>query len=306
MDAAVTSEGTSTQATLRTIVAATDFSANAGVALAWAERLARQHHATLVLVHAFQAEPIVLPELGGLLRAHHDEIRARMLAQLEREAEKARSGGVRVDSELADGTASEVVIAAAQRREADLVVVGTRGHNSWGRLLLGSTAARLVRQARCPVLTIHETDGPPRMFRTVLVPTDLSKDAALATDAAARVVGGIGGDRRVVLLHAYDVPYQATCLPAPVLMDAISAVDATVKRAIEKLASKLRDTGINVDAVPCTGYPPQIVLQQAASIGADLIAMATHGRSGMDRLFLGSTAEVVLGSATCPVLTVRN
>ena len=117
---------------------------------------------------------------------------------------------------------------------------------------------------------------------------------------------GSGGDRRVVLLHAYDVPYQATCLPAPVLMDAISAVDATVKRAIEKLASKLRDTGINVDALPCTGYPPQMVLRQAASSGVDLIAMATHGRSGMDRLILGSTAEEVLGSATCPVLTVRD
>ena len=307
MDAAATSEAMSTQATLRTIVAATDFSANAGVALTWAEQLARQHHATLVLVHAFQAEPIALPELGGLLRAHHDEIRARMLAQLEREAERARTGGVRVDCELAAGAASEVVIAAAQRREADLVVVGTRGHNSWGRLLLGSTAARLVRHARCPVLTIHETDGPPRMFRTVLVPTDLSKDAALATDAAARVLGRIGAaDRHIVLLHAYNVPYQATYLPAPILMDAISAVDVTVKRAIEKLASKLRDTGINVDAVTCTGYPPQMVLQQAASISADLIAMATHGRSGMDRLFLGSTAEEVLGSATCPVLTVRN
>ena len=57
----------STSAILRAIVAATDFSQNAGVALAWAEQLARRHRATLVLVHAFQPELIALPELGHLV-----------------------------------------------------------------------------------------------------------------------------------------------------------------------------------------------------------------------------------------------
>ncbi len=292
--------------TLRTIVAATDFSENAEIAFAWAEQLARQHRATLVLVHASGFEPVAAPEYVPLPEQHYDRVRASAKMQLEREAEKAQKGGVTVDCELGYGLASEVVIAAAQRYDADVIVAGTRGHTGWKRLFLGSTAARLVQQAHCPVLTVHQSDaGAPRPIRTVLVATDFSEDAGLATEAATRILGATGADRRIVLLHAYRVPFEASYLPGPILADAISATDLEVKRTIERLAAKLRDTGINVDTVICEGYPPDKIVEQAQSIRADLISIGTHGRSGVNRLFLGSTAERVLGSAPCPVLTVR-
>lgn len=246
-----------TDATVRTIVAATDFSENAEVALAWAVQLAHQHCATLALVHASQPEHIAPTEFGPLLHGHRDQIQTHVLAALEREAEQARRGGVAVDCEFAFGPAVEVVLAVAKRRAADVIVAGTRGHASWGRLLLGSTAARLVRDARCPVLTVHPADTPPGPVRTVLVPTDFSEDAALAADAAVRVLGGAGVDRRMVLLHSYDVSYEARYLPAPVLIDAVAAAEATVTRAIEATASKLRRTGIRVDTVTCQGTERQ-------------------------------------------------
>jgi len=297
----------STRATLRTIVVATDFSANSGVALAWAELLARQHHAALVVVHAFRSEPPTAQEFVPLPRKYYDEIRTSVKLQLNREAETARRSGVMVDCELRIGPAFDVVIAAAERREADLIVAGTRGHTRWKRLLLGSTAARLIRKARCPVLTVHPTDaGSPRPVRTVLVPTDFSEDAALAADAARRILGVPAADRRIVLLHAYHLPPEATYLPARVVMEAISAADARAKGMIEELAAKLRDTGIRVDAVTCEGDPPEgAILHHAKSVGADLIAMGTHGRSGMEGLLVGNTAERVVPSAPCPVLTVR-
>ena len=65
------------------------------------------------------------------------------------------------------------------------------------------------------------------------------------------------------------------------------------KAAIEELASKLRDSGISVDPVTCTGYPPQKFLEQATSVRADLIAMGTHGRSGIDRLLEHGRARAV-------------
>ena len=291
--------------TLRTIVAATDFSENAEIALAWAEQLARQHRATLILVHASGFEPVAAPEYVPLPE-HSDRVRASAKMQLEREVEKAQKGGVTVDCELGFGPAFEVVIAAAQRYDADVIVAGTRGHTGWKRLFLGSTAARLVRQAQCPVLTVQQSDaGPPRPIRTVLVATDFSEDAGLATEAATRILGATGAERRIVLLHAYRVPFEASYLPGPILADAISAADVEVKQTIERLAAKLRDTGLNVDTVICEGYPPDKIVEQARSIRADLISMGTHGRSGVNRLFLGSTAERVLGSAPCPVLTVR-
>jgi nucleotide-binding universal stress UspA family protein len=88
-------------------------------------------------------------------------------------------------------------------------------------------------------------------------------------------------------------------------MDAISAVDTDVKRRIEALAAPMRHNGIAVDTLTCVGYPARVILDQARAVGADLIAMGTHGRSGADRLVLGSTAERVVALAPCPVLTVR-
>lgn len=296
----------STRGTLRTIVVATDFSENAGVALAWAQELARQHHAALALVHAFSAESPTAPEFVAWPQKYQDEIQASVRSQLDRQTKAARSCGVTVDCELGFGAAADVVIAAAERRGTDLIVAGTRGRTGWKRLLVGSTAARLIRKAHCPVLTVHPTDaGSPRPVRTLLVPTDFSEDAALAADAATRILGEAGADRRMVLLHAYHVPYEATYLPAPVLLDAISAADARVKRMIEALAAKLRDTGIRVDTVTCEADPAPAILDHAKSVGADLIAMGTQGLSGLNRLLLGSTAERVIASAPCPVLTVR-
>jgi nucleotide-binding universal stress UspA family protein len=72
-----------------------------------------------------------------------------------------------------------------------------------------------------------------------------------------------------------------------------------------ELAAKIRDADIKVDTVTCEGDPARIILRHATSVSADLIAMGTHGRSGMDRLFLGSTAARVVTSAPCAVLTVR-
>jgi nucleotide-binding universal stress UspA family protein len=288
------------------IIVATDFSANARAALAWAEELARQHDAALVLVHAARPEPPTAPEFVPWPQKYGDEIRTRVKSQLDREAEKARRSGVTVDCELVLGAAVDVVIAAAERRGADLIVAGTRGRTGWKRLLLGSTAARLIRKAACPVLTVHPTDaGSPRPVRTVLVPTDFSEDAGLAAEAATRILGAPRADRRLVLLHAYHVPYEARYLPARILMDAISAADAQVTRMIQELAAKLRYTGMAVDTVACEGDAAQSILDQAMSVGADLIAMGTHGLSGTDRLLLGSTAERVVASAPCPVLTVR-
>jgi nucleotide-binding universal stress UspA family protein len=291
---------------LRTIVVATDFSPNARVARAWAEELAAQHHATLVLVHAFRPVAPAAPEFVAWPQECYDEIRAGQRSELDRETDEARRSGVTVESELDIGSASEVVIAAAERHRADLIVSGTRGRTGWKRLALGSTAARLIRKARCPVLTVNPTDtGFPRPVRTILVPTDFSEDAALATETAIRLFAAPGADRRVILLHAYHVPIEATYLPGPVLMDAISAADARVQHAIGAVAERLRAPGIGVDVVTCEGDPPGKIVEQARCMSVDVIAMGTHGRSGLDRLFLGSTAERVVVSAGCPVLTVR-
>ena len=295
-----------TTTALRTILLATDFSTNAGVARAWTEQLARQHGAAVVLVNVFREGPGLAPEFVPLPQYCYDDIRARLESALADEAQTLRRTGLTVDYELGYGNIVEVILAAAKRRGADLIVAGTRGRTAWKNLMLGSTAVRLLQTAPCPVLTVRPMDTlAPRRVRSVLVPTDFSEDAALAAEAAKRLLGGPTKDRRIVLLHAYHVPADATSLPASMLMDAISAVDAAAQRTIEEFAATVRATGIHVETITCEGQPPESIIDYARSRSVDAIAMGTHGRSGIDRLVLGSTAERVVTSAPCPVLTVR-
>lgn len=292
---------------LRTIVAATDFSDDAACAAAWAKEIARQHGARIVLIHAFVAEAVPAPEFVPLPPQYYEEIHGEARHRLDAEAAALRGAGVEVTAEVVLSSPALGVVDAARRHGADLIVAGTRGRTGWKRALLGSTAARLLREAPCPVLTVHRQDtGHPRPVRTVLVPTDFSEDAALAADAAARFLGATGtGPQRLVLLHAYRVPIEAMHLPAQVLMEAIRTTADAARNSLDALATKLQRPGLTVEPMARQGYPPDVIIEQAAVAGADLIAMGTHGRSGLGRMLLGSTAERVLATAPCPVLTVR-
>lgn len=290
----------------RTIVAATDFSDDARTALSWAEQIAKEHGARLVLAHAITSEALPAPEFVPLPAEARAAIHAEAERHLEEEAAGPRSRGLAVDCELVLSAATVGILEIAERRGADLLVAGTSGRSGWKRALLGSVAARLVRQASCPVLTVHHGDGAAsRPVRTVVVPTDFSPDAELALESATSILGDGGADRRLLLVHAFRVPIEAPQLPQSVLSEAIRECERGARERLAGIAEKLARPGLTVDLLAHQGHPSEVILDVARSSGADLIAMGTHGHSGLARLLLGSTAERVLPSATCPVLTVH-
>lgn len=290
----------------QTFVVATDFSDDAACAVGWATEIARQHGARIALVHALVADALPAPEFVPLPPQYYEQIHGEAMQRLEAQAAGPRAAGVEVQCELVPSHPVLGVLDVARRHGASLIVAGTRGRTGWKRALLGSTAGRLVRDAPCPVLTVHCRDGSaPRPLRTILVPTDFSEDAAVAAEAAARLLCVPGDGHRIVLLHAYRVPLEAMHLPAAVLVDAIRKTSEEAQASLEDLAGSLRRPGLAVEAVTREGYPPDVILEHAATLRPDLIAMGTHGRSGIGRAVLGSTAERVVATAPCPVLTVR-
>jgi nucleotide-binding universal stress UspA family protein len=143
-------------------------------------------------------------------------------------------------------------------------------------------------------------------IRRILVPLDFSEGGQGALDYA---VGLFAQGGQIIILHVVEPLYYAT--PADlyggpanlsVLLDEQQRV---AKQQLAKVAERLAKRRIRVKAVLETGVPYQTIVDTAQKLDVDLVVMATHGRTGLTHLLLGSVAEKVVRSALCPVLTVR-
>ena len=307
----MTERSDSEGASIRTIAVATDFSETAFAALECAGVLAKEHAARIVLIHvmSLHAYPLGGPRLLVVPPDLEGRIREASLQALEGLQEEVRGWGVEIQAELDDGPVVETLLDVAEREAADLMVVGTRGTTGFEHLLLGSTAESLVRQAGFPVLTIHPADAEPlRDVRTVLIPTDFSRDAVHACQKLGQLLAGRPEPPRIVLLHVYSIPAELVpplgSLPAPTIL----AADARdlAHEALTPVAERLRALWFPVEIMGREGETATVVIQVADSVASDLIAMGTRGHSRAREIFLGSTAHRVVQHGPCPVLTVRH
>lgn len=291
---------------LRVILAATDFSDTSRTGIAWAAELARSHDARIELLHALLI-PSRATDFVPSPPDFSEVLQAAASGRLNDIAESLRSEGLTVGSDLQLGVPSQVIVEAADQKGADLIVIGTRGLTGFRHLLLGSTAERVVQHASRPVLTVHPGDTQThRPIRTVLIPTDFSRDAETACRAALSLMGR-GPGARIVLLHVYHLPYEYTAYGTiPTSLDYFKDVEGAAEERLDELAATLRRDGLTVETVAKEGFPPEVILDEADEADADLIAMGTHGRTGLAHLVLGSTSERVVQRAACPVLTVRS
>lgn len=146
-------------------------------------------------------------------------------------------------------------------------------------------------------------------IQDILVPVDFSRCSGAALDVAVQYAERFGA--RVHLLHAYvdpiaSVPFGRDGISGPptapieVLQDARRAREAEAA----KLQARCEEHGVEAKVDEIEGDPKRVIVDYAGQMGADMIVMGTHGRSGVTRMLLGSVAERTVRSASCPVLTV--
>ena len=192
----------------------------------------------------------------------------------------------------------------AEERDTDLIVMGTHGRTGVNRMLMGSVAEDVVRSANCPVLTVRGTKtetAPSRMSR-ILVPVDFSEGSTLAVAHARELALTYGA--RMDLLHVVEeVIYPSTYGIEPVELPTGEVVE-NVENALAELARE--EIGIEHVVVEARiGYAPATIRDYAAEHEIDLIVIATHGRSGLDRLLMGSVTENIVRRAEQPVFVVK-
>ncbi len=140
--------------------------------------------------------------------------------------------------------------------------------------------------------------------KKILCPVDFSAGSAKALDKARELSKAMDAD--VELLHAYQLPVMA--LPDGAVTVSPTYVAELLDRAQQALnqyRDELAQAGVNATTKLLEGNPAQVITDRAQEVGAPMIVMGTHGRSGFKRFLLGSVTERVVRTATTPVLTVH-
>lgn len=298
---------------IQTILHPTDFSPGAEVALDYALGLARRHGAALHVLHVtplFGDDPV-----RGALEAHVDEdafyrrMRDEMDERMQALFAHRDVSGVAVRRVHSRGRApGEVISEYAVAEEVDVVVIGTRGRHGVRALLLGSVSRDVLHHAPCPTLVVR-TPRPGAAdagFRRILAPIDFSIHSINALAYAKHLAAVYGGALDV--LHVID----------PVMDEQIQraglrrreGVEGDVRAvAQERLAwftEAVEGPGpVRLAHHLATGHPPERIVEVAAEREADLIVLASHGLTGLQRFPLGSVTDRVVRAAPCPVFVTR-
>lgn len=279
-----------------------DFSPGADRALRLAVRLAGESGAQLVIAHAWYIPPsaysIEAPFPTFLIDQLVDDARKGLAAALH----DATAAGVKqVSTTLLEGLPWSSITRELETADFDLCVVGTHGRTGLARVVLGSVAEKVVRHARCSVMTVRP-DGELLPFRHALVPTDFSEYGQRAVDLAAELVPPTG---TITVFHAVELPVAYTNeFP---FADIVRELDLEALAAIDKTLVTLRkQTTATVRSAVRVGYPGGEILQALDDDRTiDLVVIGSHGRTGLSRALLGSVAEKIVRHARCPVLVAR-
>lgn len=293
---------------MRSILVPLDGSDFSEQALPVAIALARRAGASLRLIHVYQPLNGYPGEIPPLEDSGDIDTRDYLWHYLESFAQKSRDAGVETRRDLLSGGAVAGITAALHSGGEDLIVMTTHGRGGLARTWLGSTADGLVRQARVPVLLLRpagegvDPQAEP-IWRRVLVPLDGSTLSERIMPPAVDLAKLLGA--RVTLT---TVVHPAETAGAAQARESAERKQLRIDPAhgyLEDIACQIRgqvaiDTHVHEHGSAAPG-----ILAAAAEVGADLIAMATHGRSGLTRLLLGSVADKVLRATTLPILLHR-
>jgi nucleotide-binding universal stress UspA family protein len=290
----------------RRILVAADFSESSRQAFRAACALARERETRVHVLHVL--EPVYVadePVYFGQQTVHYVPV-ARDAAELEPLREQMRvlyvpHQPLEVEYHVKEGTTAAEIVRFAQELGCDLAVMGTHGRTGLRRLLTGSVAETVLRQAGCPVLVLRSTELPPEVepLRVILHATDFSESSASALQVARFLARDRGA--RLVVLHV--VPPELAIEGATVAPEDPQSSQAR----LEQIRSALDGSDLKypVEVRTAHGDPASEILWTADELGCGLMVIGTHGRTGLARLLMGSVAEAVLRRARPPVLAVK-
>ncbi len=314
----------------RKIIVPLDGSTRAECAVPLAAHIARASHGTVVLLQT------VTPDIDYGYRPHFAHNTLSTTSVQQREVQRAANYlsalshsealiGVKTETVAMEGMAVPGILACARLHEADLLIMSSHGYTGLKRWVFGSVAQKVVRHSPVPVLVLRE-DGPAfpsgdeklaRPLR-VLVALDGSPLAETVLTPAVQLIAALAGPGQGELHLAQVIEVPSDLDHKKLDLDLLEQARREASHSLSAIADKVSTGGaaeynVKISWAVLTGSDVADVLIEAAELGdaegtcknCDLIAITTHGRSGLQRWMTGSVTERLLGGTWMPLYVVH-
>lgn len=302
----------------REIIVPLDGSTLAETVLPYAIALARATACHLRLLRIVAAEDAIRtwPPAAPLVTRERWAIEARRAARtyLANVATRLQPSGVEVHREVlaAEDVAVGIVTRATQDMRVAMIAMSTHGRSGLSRWLFGSVAEKVLRAASTPILLVRAgtevaARDKPVAYGTIAVPLDGSMFADQALSEAQVIATASGATLLLIsIVPVVDDPALAEGGIEPLWTLAEREDEAKrITQYLQHKAEYLETQGYRVRTRTAHGAPAEEILRIAGEEHADLIALATHGQGGLQRLWMGSVATRIVQGASVPVLLVR-
>lgn len=220
------------------------------------------------------------------LFTYQKDLQANIKKQLSELAEKITKKNIEVEFEVVLEKAKNAIVKDAEAQAAELIVMGSHGHSDIEEIFIGGTSEKVIRTSPIPVMTVHEVPDNYKIDKIVFA-SDFEEEEveSILTEAITFA------ENFMAELYLVRINTPSRLFP-----------HSRSRERIEDFANKF-----NLSTGAVTSYDNRSeeegIVSYAKEVGADLIVLGTHGRTGLARLFKGSIAEDVVGNSSIPVLT---
>jgi len=283
------------------LLLATDGSQHSEGAIREAIRLAKKCSSSLTAISVIETNPEfetiapqVLEKMEKEVRAHLEEVKAR-----------AKKDGVDCVTAVHEGEDSyKYIVDEAVKQKSSMIVMGRRGGKGLKRLVMGSTTSWTIGHAPCSVLVVPRAAQVE--LKSIVVATDGSKYSAAAASEAIGIAKRNSSKLTVIAVVPAEL---ATPMAIDVAMSQRELIAEKEMHVAEQNAKAVKEAaqkeGVSVQAFVMSGKPADTVIETAKEKDADLIVVGSHGRTGLERLLMGSVAERIIVLSDRAVLVVK-
>jgi len=287
-----------------------DGSELAEVALPYAEELAGKLGSEIILIHAAES-----PGKGQdeALQSYLKRMVNATAQNAMKHVSKLGAHEVKVRSQILVGDAAEALIDFAEKEAVELIVMATHGRTGIRRWALGSVATKMVTASNRPMVLIRAKGTRPDVreqgaVRKTLVPLDGSQTGEAIIPYVRELASKLKGE--VVLFQTIQPLYNVVvtvegAIYVPYTPEEMKSMVTTAEGYLQKVSGSLSRQGVEATSKVTIGSAADEIIRFADETHADLVAMSTHGRSGIDRWAFGSVADKVLHAGNTPILLVR-